>query len=72
MEFTLEEITGLINGPLNDDDLFAICEKTCLAVLDLDQDQCRKIMITRDSVFLGPEGTVRIDIGIYYMAIVLL
>lgn len=63
MEFTLEEITDLLNGPLNDEDLYAICEKMCLAVLDLDHNQCRKIMITRDSVFLGPEGNIKIEIG---------
>ena len=67
MEFTLEEIgSDLINGPLNDEDLYAICEKMCLAVLALDENQCRKIMITRDSVFLGPEGNVKIDIGMFY------
>ena len=68
MEFTLEEITDLLNGPLNDEDLYAICEKMCLAVLELDQNQCRKIMITRDSVFLGPEGNMKIEIGMFLLA----
>ena len=67
MEFTLEEITDLLNGPLNDEDLYAICEKMCLAVLELDQNQCRKIMITRDSVFLGPEGNIKIEIGLFLL-----
>ena len=64
MEFTLEEIAELINAPLNDEDLYAVCEEMCRAVLGLDQNQCRKIMITRDSVFLGGEGNIKIDIGL--------
>ena len=63
MEFSLEEIAALIQGPLNDEDLYAVCEKMCSAVLELGEAQCRKIMISRDSVFLCQEGRIRIDIG---------
>lgn len=63
MEFTVEELPDLLKGPLNDEDLYAICEKLCSAVLTLDQNTCRKIMVTRESVLLGPEGQVRIEIG---------
>ena len=63
MEFTLEEIVGLLQGPLNDEDLYAVCEKMCVAVLTLDQTQCRNITITRDTVLLGAEGNIKIDIG---------
>lgn len=66
MEFALDEIPSLLNGPLNDEDLYALCEKICIAVLELSQDAASKAVITRESVMLLPQGKIAIDIGIIF------
>ena len=63
MDFALDEIPKILNGALNDEDLYALCEKICLAVLELSQDDARDAFITRESVMLGPQGKMTIDIG---------